>query len=250
MRAAGLVLLACATAAWAFPGARSWASESVSAVWWASAQRLLAAGRVLLSACGGALLVAATWQPSFAGRTNGWAVASVVLLAAVAGWALPRAAGAPLGWRWLVLAGSAAAVYGCVPETDQMREVGVVVAAGLLAEGVLRVALPVPAYAAAWGFVAWAALFGATGRPSALAGGLFALLPPLALGAVQAGGRRPAAVAVVAGGWVVAALVVARTGGIATSLPPAAGWVVGGAVAASVLTALVWHRSRSPRPAE
>jgi len=149
------------------------------------------------------------------------------------------------GWRWALLAGSAAAVYGCVPETDQMREVGVVVVAGAVVEVVRRLPLPAPALVGAWGLVAWSALYGATGRPSALIGGLFALVAPVAAGLAA---RRGFVAAFRVGGvWAVAALVVARTGGIEPTTRPAVVAALVGALVAAAVSALVWRRSPSVR---
>ena len=216
---------------------------ALAAVWQARPTLL----RLVVAAGGGAAVLSATWQDSFAGRSNGWAVPVMVLLAMGAAWFVPQleahaepTASWRLGWRWALLAAGAAAVYGCVPETDQIPEVGVVVAAGLVVEVVRRTPLPAAALVAAWGLVAWSALYGATGRPSALVGGLFALVAPIAAGAVaRRGWWCSAGVGVV---WAVAALVVARTGGIATELRPA---VIAAGVAAAVATAVsavCWRR--------
>ena len=223
MRAVGVVLLALA------------------AVWPVRLQFI----RLVVGAGGGAALVAATWQASFVGRTNDWAAQVVVVLAMAAAWFVPRLkapGGWQLGWRWALLAGGAAAVYGCVPETDQMPEVGVVVAAGLVVEVVRRTPLPSAALMGAWALVAWSALYGATGRPSALVGGLFALVAPVAAGVVA---RRGWWCSVLVGGaWAVAGLVVARTGGIATQLRPAVVAAALGAAAATAVSAVCWRRCR------
>ncbi|MEQ1701030.1 MAG: hypothetical protein ABMA25_13030 [Ilumatobacteraceae bacterium] len=210
--------------------------------------------RWALGAVGGAALVAATWHASFEGRDQLWAAALAVLFGALATATLPRlpesvtALGiAWSGWRWVMLGGAAAAVYGCVPETDQLRDVAVVLAAGAVAEWVRGVPLPAPAFAAAWGLVAWSALFGATGRPSALIGGLFALVAPLAAGAAAAARRGDLAIVGVGLAWAVVALVVARTGGIAMTTPPAWTAAAVGAAVAGGVSALFWRRGR-PRP--
>lgn len=225
MRAAAIALLALA-AAW--PSIR----------WW----------RVPIAVGGAALLVASTWDASFAGRDNQWAVVAGAVVAIALWWAVPiaheRLVGpGPLhtiGVAWWGLLGSAIAVYGCVPETDQMREVGVVVAAGGLAELLLRRRLPTPALVAAAAYVEWSALYGATGRGRALVGGLFALTPLIAVAVFDAK-RRSWLLGLV---WVVAAVVMARTGGIATSLRPAlVAAAICGAVALAVSALLV----RRPR---
>lgn len=211
--------------------------------------RALAPVRWLLGAAGGVCLVVATWDATFAGRDHDWAVVATIVLAAAAAIVLPSLAPAAdvfgvrwLGWRWLMLGGAAAAVYGCVPETDQMREVAVVVAAGAVAEWLLRSPLPAAAYAAAWGFVAWSALYGATGRPSAVIGGLFALVAPVAAGVVA---RRSDFVSVAVGlVWSITAVVVARTGGISMTTRPAVTAAMSGAIVAGGLSAVLWSRRR------
>lgn len=205
-----------------------------------------------LAGAGGAALVLSVRDVSFAGRDNGWAAVVAVALAVAGWWAAPHAGAAMIrgGGCWWVLLGSAAAVYGCVPETDQMREVAVVVAAGGAAEVLRRRPLPAPALAGAFALVEWSALFGATGQARALAGGLFALTPLVAVGVVAAcagrGGRRgaPWLPWAIGGTWVVAALAVARTGGIATSLPPAVGSALAGGAAAALLSAALVRLAR------
>jgi len=135
-------------------------------------------------------------------------------------------------------------VYGCVPETDQMREVAVVVLAGLLTALALRRPLPTPAVLAAAGFVEWSALDGATGQARALAGGLFALTPLVAMAVVARTEAAPRAVWAVGGVWAVAAAAMARTGGIATSLPPAVSAALLCAAVATAVSAALCFLSR------
>jgi hypothetical protein len=205
--------------------------------------------RWVVAAAGASALTLSARDASFAGRANEWAVVLAVVVALAGWWAVPhaRAALAGFGGSWWVLLGSAAAVYGCVPETDQMREVAVVVAAGGVVELLLRRPLPAPTLAAAFGLVEWSALYGATGQARALAGGLFALTPLVAVAAVATlhARSRPTVGPAwlpwsIAATWVVAALTMARTGGIATSLRPAA-WAaaVCGAAAAAISAVLV-----------
>jgi len=220
------------------------AALALAVVWPARVQL-----RVPLALAGAVLLVMSTWQASFEARNNEWAVVAGVGAAVALWWAAPRAHErlARSGCAWWALLGSAVAVYGCVPETDQMREVGIVVAAGGVAEVVLRRRLPTAALLAAAAFVEWSALFGATGQARALVGGLFALAPLVAVAAVREGARwRSQAVAVV---WVIASVAMARTGGIATSLPPAVQASALCAAAASLLTVgMVWIDRRCARP--
>lgn len=208
--------------------------------------------RAVVGGIGGVCLLASVWQVSFAGQANDWAAPVVVVLAAAAVVGMPALPAAAAlfgvrwqGWRWLMLCGSAAAVYACVPETDQMREVAVVLVAGAVAEWLRGVPLPAPAFVAAWGLVGWSALFGATGRPSAVIGGLFAIVAPLASSLLS---RRGDAAAVLAGlVWAVIALIVARTGGIESSTGPAVAAAVVGAAVATALSALVWCRCSTAR---
>ncbi|MDO9173710.1 MAG: hypothetical protein Q7V62_02830, partial [Actinomycetota bacterium] len=175
--------------------------------------------RTLLAVAAGAALVRSVWEPTFHGAftdngwTNAWVGPAVVLLAVAAAAlvpSLPAAGGAWLGWRWALLIGAAAGVYACVPETDQMPLVVAALAGGAVIEQLRRRPLPAPAVAVGWALVAWSALYGASGRPSALLGGLFALVPPLAAAVV---GRRGVVCAATVGvTWVVVAGVVARTG--------------------------------------
>jgi hypothetical protein len=201
MRAAALVLLALATV---WPRWR-----------WV---------RGLLAAAGGALLVIAVWDVSLAGRDLAWAVPAAVAAVVGVWWAAPIAhTRLPLATAWVLLAGCAGAVYLCVPETDQLREVAVVTVGGAVAEMLLRRRLPVPAVVAAGALVLWGALFGAVGRPSAMVGGLFALLPVVAVAVVAVVAARCSRVrlVIVAAVWVAAAAVMARTGGLAHSLTDA-----------------------------
>ncbi len=208
-------------------------------------------GRLALAVVGAVALTLSAWGASFDGRSLSWAVVLAIVVAIAMWWAAPLAHAALPSWgaAWWVLLGSAAAVYGCVPETDQMREVAVVVAAGGIAEVLTRHRLPTPALLAAMGFVEWSALYGATGQGRALVGGLFALTPLIAVAVVTTvgtGAKRaaplPYAVVVV---WVATALVVARTGGIATSLTPAVtAAAVGGVVTTAISAALVVRSRR------
>ena len=199
--------------------------------------------QALLAALAGAALMAACWHPSFENRSgNWWAVGAAMLVSVALWWAVPRLrTGFSMpGSRWVLFVGSAFAVYCCVPETDQMWEVGLVIAAAVVAEVLRQRVLPTPVDAAVAGLILWSALFGATGRPSALVGGLFALMPLVAVPAVMA--ARPAlavgrlrwrwALAIV---WIGAAIAVARTGGIARTAAPA--WIAVVCVTAAALLA-------------
>lgn len=211
MRALGIALLALAVMV---PRRRLWPALSVA-----------------LAATAGLLIARACWSASFENRRgNWWAIGVAMLLAVGVWWAAPRqrtASSMPAS-RWGLFAGCTLAVYSCVPETDQMPAVALLIAFVAVAEGLGRGLLPAPVDAAMAGVIMWSALFGATGRPSALIGGLFALVPLVAVPAVLA--ARPALAAArlpwrwgLAIVWVGAAGAVARTGGIADSAAPA--WV-------------------------
>jgi len=226
MRAAGIVLLAVAAVLPARP----------------------ALARALVGALGGGFLVRAVWTTGF-DQGGGRLVYGLVLvaLAGLAAWLIPQAPSQPSGWRPIATLMAGAAVYACLPETDQFREVMVVLVAAVLVEIAGLVVLPPAAATASWALVAWAAVYGATGRISALVGGLFALLVPIVASAAavrRANGWVGTAVAAV---WSLTALVVARTGGVSASGRDAlVAAAVGLAVAAGV-SALVW-RWNPPAP--
>lgn len=209
-------------------------------------------------------MVRACWHASFADRPNGWAAAAVVGMSVGLWWAVPvihRAVVTP-GVSWVLVGGCAAAAYGCVPETGQLWEVGLVLVCGGLAEIVRWRQLPVPVVAAATSLVLWAATFGATGAPRALVGGLFAVMPVLGTAAVvshvrptlnerraaipaQSDCQTERAVFAVIALWVISALVVARTGGISRSLEPAVLSVAIAVLVATLLSATIWRRLHS-----
>jgi hypothetical protein len=146
-----------------------------------------------------------------------------------------------LGW-------AAVAIYGCVPETDQMPTIGALVAGLFVIERVTRLpsALPIQVVAAA--IVLWSGLYGATGRGSAIVGAWFAFWPLLVMVALAVVAEPlPLRVRWTLGACAaLAALVVARTGALATTTSPALAAV---AVASTVsLACLAWivvrHRSR------
>lgn len=231
--------------------------------------------QAIVAAGGGAVLVRACWHASFIGRPNGWAAVAVVCLTVGLWWAIPvvhRAIRTP-GATWALMGGCAAAAYGCVPETGQLREVGLVLGCGGVAELLRWRQLPVPTLAAAAALVLWAATFGATGVPRALVGGLFSVVPVVGTAAIVSLGRlrvrapqpprepttrepttrqtpsrqqfvtgSEVAAWAVASVWVVTALVVARTGGIAGSLRPALLSVAVAVPAATLLSAAIWRR--------
>lgn len=187
-----------------------------------------AGGRVALGAATGLTAVALSWNASDLGhRSRWWAAAAAILLAAVLAGALPlarRLLPRPGALSLTVLAWLAA-VYGCVPETDHVIGVAMIVAGIAALEFVASEYLPFGWQLGIIGAVLWAGLYGATGRQSALVGALFGAWPVL-LGPLVArlSPRRRAplwarwAAAAIGTG---AAFAVARTGALAPTIGPA-----------------------------
>jgi len=126
-------------------------------------------------------MVALTWHDAGFDGSNGpvaGAIAVVVVGAAMFSptrirTALPQPAAVPtvLGCSW-------SAIFACVPETsDQMFHVAAMLVVLGGSELLLRATLPWWVHSAATAVVAWAGLYGSTGRPSAIVGALFALWP-------------------------------------------------------------------------
>ena len=138
-----------------------------------------------------------------------------------------------------LLALAAVAIYGCVPETDQMATIGFLIAGLFVIEVVTRMpSAPIVSVTATL-IVLWSGLYGATGRGSAVVGAWFAFWPLVlvALTAVLFGPLRlPVRLAIgLIGGT--AAVAVARTGGIEPTTAPA---VVAVAIAAPVSLLAAW----------
>ena len=113
---------------------------------------------------------------------TGWWAAPLVVLGAMAWcWALGIAdihLSQPGGLAFLHCC-AAASVYACVPETDQMKGVGLLVAGVLLLELVGRERLPIGWHLVVATTIVWAGVFGSSGRGSALVGATFAAWPVL-----------------------------------------------------------------------
>jgi hypothetical protein len=139
-----------------------------------------------------------------------------------------------------VLLGYAAiAIYGCVPETDQMPTIGWMVAGLLAIELVTRSASAIPVQIVGAGIVLWSGLSGAAGRGSAVVGAWFAFWPLVLVIASALVFGLPASrerwlIGLVGG---LAAVGVARTGGIEPETAPA---VLAVAVAAPVSIGVSW----------
>ena len=133
------------------------------------------------------------------------------------------------------------AIYCCVPETGQIGETVVVVIMVIAIELAVGRSLPWWLHSTAAAIVLWSGMFGATGRPSALIGALFASWP-IVLVAVMP--RRSYVIAAIGS---IAVIAVARTGALQPTASPA---VVAVAIAApiSVLLAAVALRVRGSHP--
>jgi hypothetical protein len=197
---------------------------------------VLASRRRALGAGIGLAVVVVTYGPSGLGDTaRWWAAAATVLVAVLLADLLPAVRELlPIpGVAPLTIIAALVAISLCVPETDQIAVAAIVPVAVVLLELIGRRQVGLEWYAVAAASVLWAAMFGATGRQSALVGALFAwwvvALLPL-VHAVRPVPTRVAAIMVAAIG-AVAAVVAARTGGIAST--------GGAALFAAVVTAVV-----------
>jgi hypothetical protein len=135
------------------------------------------------------------------------------------------------------------AIYGCVPETDQMPTIGWMLAGLLLIELVTRSTSSPAAQVVAAGIVLWSGIYGATGRGSAIVGAWFAFWPlVLVVSAALVFGLRasPTRWAIGAIG-AVAAVAVSRTGAIEPTTAPA---LVSVAVVAPVSLVAAWGATR------
>lgn len=201
----------------------------------ASQRRALAAGI-------GLAIVVTTYGASRYGQGDHyWAAGMTILLAVVLADALPqlRSLVRIPGLGPLAIIAVLVAAAACVPETDQMAVAALLPFVVFALEVVQRRQVGVEWYALAAASVGWTAMFGATGRQSALAGALFAWWPVLLPVIVHF--VRPIRSTVQA--WIiaslgaVAAVAMARTGGIAD------GWaaiIVSVVVAAGVSLAVAY----------
>lgn len=186
--------------------------------------------RLILFATAGVLVVNSSWSATFMARELDWATVLVVMMAVGMGWTVVTLYGVfttPM-YTWVLFAGCLGAIHVCVPENDQINEIGLLFACAGLAELLTRRRLPVSVWAAAAMAMLWSAVHGASGQGRAIIGGLFALIPIIAVAVyVRWAGSTSAStetarwlVAVI---WIAAAWTVARTGGIADTA--AAAWV-------------------------
>ncbi len=199
-----------------------------------------------------AAIVAVAWSASSLGlRDHWWAIITAIALGSAVGSGLPsvRASVHTPGVLPFAVLSAAVAIYGCVPETDQMREVGFTVALIVLIEVVRWRPLPTVWHACGAALVGWSGLYGATGRESALIGALFALgAIPLLHSVERLAAQRARTLSertrwFVLGAASVSAVVMARTGGIAMNTATALRWLalwtaVEGACCALAVTVL------------
>lgn len=135
------------------------------------------------------------------------------------------------------LACAAVAIYGCVPETDQMPGVAAFLLAVFAIELAARRSAPPWVHTIVAAIVLWSGLYGASGRASAIVGAWFAFWPVVLV--VTARLARPDLGLVprlaIGGVGGIAAIVVARTGALEPTVGPA---LVAATVAAAVSAAV------------
>ena len=171
-----------------------------------------------------------SWDASgLSNPSRQWVVVGVVAISVAIAEVLPeiRATLPQPGLLTLLMLVPLAAIYGCVPETDQIPDVGMVIAAVAMIEIVTRRAMGVGWYSVACGLILWAGVFGATGYDRAFIGSFMAFWPVVLFGLVIRAFPRvrnsPVVVQLIF--WVLggaAALVVARTGALENGRRPAA----------------------------
>jgi hypothetical protein len=209
-------------------------------------------GQRAIGVGGGLIIVVLVYASAgFGDIERVWAAAATLLLGLMLGEVLTNlrsqigTPGAVPGALLAVLL----AMYLCVPETDQFVVAALIPLALLTLELVRREQFGIEWYAVAAFSVAWAGMFGASGRQSALVGALFAwwpiLLPWMISRLTGVRSRRSVIVSMTMGA--VAALLFARTGGISDSGVTAA-LVVVALAAVSVGGGWLIARRLAPRP--
>lgn len=220
---------------------------------------------MLMGAALGAVVVALAWDASDLGSASlWWAAPATVVTGAVTIMAMPVVARAtPTLVPWLVIC-ACAATYACVPETDQIPQIALLAAAAFgvhMLTSLIGFPIHWIFHVGVAGAVLWAGMFGATGRESALIGALYAWWPfalvlavahrlPPRLGKwrkLDPSERRPARRVMftwwqVAGVGAVATAIVARTGALQPTMPPAVIAVVIATVVSVVLVVLLLSR--------
>jgi len=167
-------------------------------------------------------VVISAYESSLLGDWPRWWAAALTILIAVALVDLLEGVRSLLrapGLAPATLGGTLAAIALCVPEVNQIALAAMLLGFVMLLEVLGRRQLAIGWYAVGAAAVLWAGMFGATGRQSALVGALFAwwavALVPLVHAVVPI--RSVLTAAVVGAIGVLAAIVMARTGGIADS---------------------------------
>ncbi len=138
---------------------------------------------------------------------------------------------APGSWP-LTLTTTTIAMYGCVPETDQLPAIALMTLGLAGVEAMTRRRSEPIVFAAAVAIVLWAGLYGASGRPSAIVGAWFAFWPVVIVPLVAVLCQRTSVAhacwltqsrvdPVIAFIGAIAAIVVARTGAIQPTVGPA-----------------------------
>ena len=203
----------------------------------------------------GLTIVAIVWWHSGSGsHGRAWAAIATVIVALLVAEALPvarRLLPTP-GVLPFVIATSAAAIYGCVPETsNQMPLIGAVVTVFMAVEVLYRRQVHIGFHGLVAAMVLWSGIYGAAWRQSALIGALFAMWPIVIVPAVtlvvpQLGRAAEPARWLVAGLAIAAAMIVARTGALQPTARPAvtavAVWGAASFALAVVVGALVHQR--------
>lgn len=214
------------------------------------------AARLLAALVGAALVLRESWSAArFGSDGPGWGPFAVVGLCVVLAWALPaiRLLVPRPGDTPLVLVVPVTASYLCVPETDHLLRVAVVVAIATLAAALARRRVPLIVLALVAAYVLWAGVFGSAGRASALVGAFVAWWPVVLLPLMA--WWRPAlagaslwvrGLVVVVGG--AASIGVARTGALEPTVAPALAATAialpASLVVAVAITALATRRDR------
>lgn len=176
-----------------------------------------------------ALALATAWNASYLFiRTERWVIIATPIVCLSVAWALPilrRSIRQP-GVVPMALASSMAAVYGCVPETDQIPPIALCVVIVLVLELVTWRPLPTSWFAGVATLILIGGLYGATGRQSALIGALFAAWALVFLPMVER--IRPRVLGApepvrwfIAGVGSIGSIAVARTGALQHTADPA-----------------------------
>lgn len=175
------------------------------------------------------LAIATAWNASIlSNRSARWVLVATPITCLLVAWAFPilRQSIRQPGVVPMALASSMAAVYGCVPETDQIPPIALCVAIVLLIELITWRPLPTSWFAGVATIMLIGGLYGATGRQSALIGALFAawtlvFLPIVELIQPRVRGASETVRWFIAGIGSIGSIVVARTGALQDTARPA-----------------------------